>query len=126
MCQNVAVIMVQQQKERCVPFEGSCHCGAVTFSVDADEPESAISCNCSHCRRKGLLLGFFPKDSFTLLTGEDALRSYTFNTHKIDHQFCQTCGTQPFAYGVGPDGSEIRAINLRCVDRKSKRMKSSH
>src|SRR3546814_8812742 len=64
---------------------------------------------------KGLLLGFFPKDSFTLLTGEDALRSYTFNTHKIDYQFCQTCGTQPFAYGVGPDGSEIRAINLRCV-----------
>src|SRR3546814_5174650 len=78
--------MVQQQKERCVPFEGSCHCGAVTFSVDADEPENAISCNCSHCRRKGLLLGFFPKDSFTLLTGEDALRSYTFNAHQIDHR----------------------------------------
>src|SRR3546814_19364633 len=82
----------------------------------SDLPENAISCNCSHCRRKGLLLGFFPKDSFTLLTGEDALRSYTFNTHKIDHQFCQTCGTQPFAYGVGPDGrSEERRVGKECV-----------
>ena len=41
-------------------FEGSCHCGAVKFKVQAPIPSSAISCNCSHCRRKGFLLAFFP------------------------------------------------------------------
>jgi hypothetical protein len=96
-------------------FEGSCHCGAVTFTVDAPTPESAISCNCSHCSRKGLLLGFFPADSFTLNSGEEALGTYTFNTGKIEHRFCETCGTQPFAYGKNPDGSEVRAVNFRCV-----------
>jgi hypothetical protein len=43
------------------------------------------------------------------------LRPYTFNTHKIEHQFCTTCGTEAFAYGVNPDGSQVRAVNLRCV-----------
>ncbi|UYO92388.1 GFA family protein [Pollutimonas sp. M17] len=96
-------------------FEGSCHCGAVQFKVNAEPPAAAISCNCSHCRRKGFLLSFFPAEQFTLTQGEEALRSYKFNTHKIAHRFCQICGTEPFAYGANPDGSEVRAINLRCV-----------
>lgn len=96
-------------------FEGSCHCGAVQFTVDAPVPQSAISCNCSHCRRKGFLLTFVPANLFRLVAGEDNLRSYRFNTHRIDHRFCTTCGTQAFACGAGPDGSETRAINLRCV-----------
>ena len=98
-----------------MPFEGSCHCGAVQFEVDAQLPAKAISCNCSHCRRKGFLLSFFPAEQFTLIQGEESLRSYTFNTHKIEHRFCQKCGTEPFAYGANPDGSLVRAVNLRCV-----------
>ena len=96
-------------------FEGGCHCGAVAFTVDADLPDTAINCNCSHCRRKGFLLSFFPAEVFTLTRGEEALREYTFNTHKIAHQFCDTCGAQAFAKGVGPNGAEMRAVNLRCV-----------
>ncbi|GAA4337441.1 GFA family protein [Pigmentiphaga soli] len=98
-----------------MPFEGSCHCGAVTFRVDADAPAQAITCNCSHCRRKGTVLAFFPADRFELTAGEDALRTYTFNTHRIEHRFCSVCGTQPFAFGSMPDGSPVRAVNLRCV-----------
>ena len=96
-------------------FEGSCHCGAVAFSVDAETPGEAMSCNCSHCRRKGFLLAFFPAGHFKLTKGEDALETYRFNTHKLAHRFCPTCGVQPFAEGVGPDGKETRAVNLRCV-----------
>ncbi len=51
----------------------------------------------------------------TLHSGEDALRTYLFNTRKIRHQFCTTCGAQPFAFGTAPDGTETCAINLRCV-----------
>ncbi len=96
-------------------FHGSCHCGAVTFTVDAEPPRTALSCNCSHCRRKGFLLSFFPAEKFILDSGADDLREYKFNTHKIRHLFCAKCGTQAFAYGKGPDGSDVRAINLRCV-----------
>jgi len=98
-----------------MPFEGSCHCGKVTFMVDADPPGEALSCNCSHCRRKGLLLAFFPAGQFHLTSGEGNLSSYWFNKHAIEHRFCASCGTQPFAHGKMPDGTETRAINLRCV-----------
>ncbi len=98
-----------------MPYSGSCHCGAVAFTVAAEPPAEAISCNCSHCRRKGLLLSFVAEAAFTLERGKDALRSYWFNKHEIEHLFCNTCGTQAFARGQMPDGSAVRAINLRCV-----------
>ena len=97
-------------------FEGSCHCGKVAFAVEADPPTSAISCNCSYCRRKGFLLGFFPVEQFRLLRGEDSLTDYRFYKHAITHRFCGECGAQPYAEGKMPDGSPIRAVNLRCVD----------
>ena len=97
-------------------YQGSCHCGAVAFSVDGDVPGKAMSCNCSHCRRKGFLLTFVPADTFRLEKGADALTSYFFYKHNIEHQFCKTCGAQAFAEGKMPDGSKMQAINLRCVD----------
>jgi hypothetical protein len=96
-------------------YEGSCHCGAVTFTVDADMPTQAISCNCSHCRRKGFLFAFVPADQFTLTGDEGQQATYRFNTQRLAHHFCATCGVQPYAEGTGPDGAEMRAINLRAV-----------
>ncbi|WP_278392166.1 GFA family protein [Sphingobium yanoikuyae] len=95
-------------------YSGSCHCGAVTFTVDADPPGEAMSCNCSHCGRKGFVLTFVPVDQFSLDSGDEQLTDYLFYKHNITHQFCRTCGTEAFARGKSPQG-EMRAINLRCV-----------
>jgi len=38
-------------------YEGGCHCGRVRYEVDL-AIEQAISCNCSICRSRGLLLAF--------------------------------------------------------------------
>lgn len=95
-------------------YHGSCHCGAVAFTVSGDMPGSAMSCNCSHCRRKGFLLSFVPAAQFTLDRGENSLTTYTFNKHQIFHRFCKVCGAQPFGEGER-DGHALRAINLRCV-----------
>lgn len=94
---------------------GSCHCGAVKFTVEGDL-EQAIECNCSHCSRKGFLLWFVPRADFQLTAGGDVVQTYTFNRHAIEHRFCPTCGTQPFAYGNMKDGSEMAAVNIRCLD----------
>jgi len=94
---------------------GSCHCQAVSY-VLADVPSTAIACNCSICRRKGSVLAFFPRAKFTLETPCEALATYTFNKHVIQHHFCRTCGCAPFAEGRTPDGKEMIAINLRCID----------
>lgn len=96
-------------------YEGSCHCGSVAFTVSGDAPAYAISCNCSHCSRKGFLLSFIPASQFSLSSGEDALKDYFFNKHSIKHRFCTNCGCQAFGEGRMPDGSEMVAVNLRCV-----------
>jgi hypothetical protein len=93
---------------------GSCHCGAVAFTVTADI-EKVMECNCSHCARKGFLLAFIPKEQFTLITGEDNLTEYRFNKKHIAHLFCKTCGVQCFGRGTSPDGKETIAINVRTL-----------
>lgn len=97
------------------PYEGGCHCGDVRFKAEADLG-TVIACNCSHCGRKGLLLNFIPADDFALQSGADRLIEYRFNTHRIEHPFCQTCGVQSFARGKDEDGSDTVALNVRCLD----------
>ena len=96
-------------------IRGSCHCGRITYRLDA-EPTEAIQCNCSICRRKGSLLAAFAPDQFHLETSRDDIATYTFGRHVIRHQFCKTCGCAPFSEGTGPDGEAMVAVNLRCAE----------
>ncbi len=95
-------------------YTGSCHCGAVTYSINADI-EKVMECNCSHCSRKGFLLAFISKAQFTLHTGDANLTTYLFNKNHIHHEFCKTCGVQCFGHAEGEDGSEMYAINARTL-----------
>jgi hypothetical protein len=94
---------------------GSCHCGAVKYTVELDTSSPSISCNCSICGRSGSLLQFVSPDQFTLEQGENDLTDYQFNKHIVHHTFCKTCGIKPFARGVGPKGPTV-AINLRTLE----------
>lgn len=94
---------------------GSCHCGQVRFEVEG-EIDSALSCNCSICQRKGSLLWFVPRDQLRVTSGEQALATYTFNRHVIKHRFCPTCGIHPFGEGVDPKGNAMAAVNIRCLE----------
>jgi hypothetical protein len=94
---------------------GSCHCGKVRFTVEGT-PTEALECNCSHCQRKGYLLWFVPRGQLVVEAGSDALSTYHFNKHVIDHHFCPDCGCAPFAEGKAPDGSAVAAINVRCLE----------
>lgn len=94
---------------------GSCHCGRIAFDLDGDVSE-ALDCNCSMCRRRGSLLAFFPREALTLTRGEGEYTTYRFNTKKIDHHFCKTCGIGPFSEGVHPKtGATMAAVNVRCL-----------
>lgn len=95
--------------------KGSCHCGQVAFQAEG-EIDSALSCNCSICFRRGSLLWFIPRERLTLLTPEEAASSYTFNKHAIQHRFCPSCGMHPYGEGSDPQGNRMAAINLRCVE----------
>lgn len=94
---------------------GGCQCGAVAFEADIDISHPIV-CNCSRCQRLGSRLAFAPRAAFTLLRGEDELTEYRFNTGRIRHLFCRTCGIESFAFGTMPDGTEMAAINVNCLD----------
>ena len=96
-------------------YGGSCHCGDVKYEVTTDLAR-VIECNCSHCSRKGFLLDFVPRHAFKLLHGQDSLGQYRFNKHVIQHLFCTQCGVQSFARGRGHEGSEMIAVNVRCLE----------
>ena len=95
-------------------YQGSCHCGAVSFEVEAPENLEADDCNCSICSKSGFLHLIVAKRDFKLLTGEDDLQTYTFNTGVAKHTFCKTCGVKPFyTPRSNPDGV---TVNARCLD----------
>lgn len=94
---------------------GGCHCGRVRFKATVDLA-TTMTCNCSICQKSGTILTFAPAERFTLLSGEADLTEYRFNKKVIHHLFCKTCGVRSFGRGTGPDGSEMVAINVRCLD----------
>ena len=96
-------------------YAGGCHCGTVRYDVTTDLG-TVISCNCSICSKRGSLLTFVPSDRFELKSGEGELTDYLWNKKVIHHTFCKTCGILSFARGVGPDGKEMVAINVRCLE----------
>lgn len=96
-------------------YIGSCQCGAVRFEVDCDLSQT-ITCNCSRCRRLGAVLAFAPRTLFTLIEGDEALSDFRFNSHRIAHRFCATCGIQSFSFADGPDGTPMVAVNVNCLD----------
>ena len=96
-------------------YQGGCHCGAVRFEVEMDLQDGA-TCNCSICEKSGTVLTFVPASAFKLLQGEDGLRDYQFGKKKLHHLFCTTCGIRSFSRGAKPDGTEMAAVNVRCLD----------
>ncbi len=95
-------------------YQGSCQCGAVSYEVAVDT-DRTITCNCSRCQRMGFVLAFAPASDFRLQSGAGNLTEYLFNKKEIRHLFCRTCGVESFAYGKTPDGTQMVAINVKCV-----------
>ncbi len=97
-------------------YQGGCHCGAVRFSVTVRQ-HKALDCNCSICRKKGFLHLIVSPEDFSLLQGQEMLRTYTFNTHTARHLFCGICGIHPF-YHPRSHPNDID-VNIRCLDGDS-------
>jgi hypothetical protein len=96
-------------------YKGGCHCGEVRYETNADL-DRTIACNCSICSQRGLVLTFVEPKDFKLLSGERDLADYQFNKKTIHHLFCPGCGVESFARGKKPDGGEMVAVNVRCLD----------
>lgn len=97
-----------------ITHRGGCHCGRVRFEALAPRTLEVLDCNCSICSKSGHLHLIVPASRFTLLSGQDDLVTYEFNTRTAKHLFCRVCGVKSFYIPRShPDGF---SVNARCLD----------
>ena len=102
------------QRPTMITHTGGCHCGRVRFEVIAPRALNVTDCDCSICSKSGYLHLIVPKSRFKLLSGEDVLTTYQFNTRTARHRFCSVCGVKAFYVPRShPDGY---SVNARCLD----------
>lgn len=105
-------------------YQGSCHCNAVRFEIDADIDHVRV-CDCSICSRRGALIYRVPADAFRLLTPLSELSVYRWGSKTAADYFCPTCGILPFRKPSHPTAEEQAAgllpfegwaVNTRCLE----------
>lgn len=94
--------------------EGSCHCGAVRWRFDGI-PKSATACNCTVCRRYGVLWAYDYEGERIKLSG--ATKVYV-RGRALEFHFCPECGCVAYWRGRALDeqGRRRIAVNLRLAE----------
>ena len=101
-------------KKEIVFHQGGCHCGKVRFDLTAPKFLNISECNCSICKKSGILHYVVRKEHFNLLNGDEVLTKYTFGTGIAEHPFCSICGFKSF-YRPRAD-PEVISVNANCID----------
>ena len=95
-------------------IEGACHCGAARWRIDA-VPDSATACNCTVCRRYGVLWAYDYDGEGIHVSGPTQAYS---PGDEIGFHFCPRCGNLAYwrALKSGADGRRRIAVNLRLAE----------
>ena len=95
-------------------IHGSCHCQAVQWRFEG-MPESATACNCTVCRRYGVLWIYDYEGERIHVTGPT--KAY-IRGEAIEFHFCPNCGCVAFWRGIntGKDGRRRIAVNIRLAE----------
>lgn len=72
-------------------IEASCHCGAVRLICEG-APAEVTDCNCSICRRYGVLWAYYLTDLVQLTPPDAATDAYMWDDRSIRFHRCRTCG----------------------------------
>ena len=97
-------------------IEGSCLCGAVRWRF-AGVPDGATACNCTACRRYGVLWAYDYEGEGITVSGETTSYRRRENI-PLGFHFCPTCGcvTHWRSTRTGEDGRRRIAVNLRLAE----------
>lgn len=116
-------------------YNGSCHCGAVRFTVEGEISEG-YTCDCSLCTKKNALMANVHESRLKITSGEDKLGLYQWNARIAKHYFCTLCGiylfhrkrSMPDHYGVNLkalDDFDWTSVPVRAAEGKSMPVVSS-
>lgn len=93
-------------------LRGSCLCGAVSWTFDG-MPESATACNCTACRRYGVLWIYDFENEGIHVSGKT--RAYVRNEGSLGFHFCPDCACVAYwrSLHAQQDGRRRIAVNVR-------------
>jgi hypothetical protein len=94
-------------------IEASCHCGAVRLTIDA-APETVTDCNCSICRRYGVLWAYYSPKQVRFGPPEPATETYMWDDRSIAFHRCRTCGCVTHWAAVDPTRDRM-GVNARLM-----------
>ena len=109
---------VEKHPEIATAYEGSCHCGAISYVFRTALPVArwtVRACQCSFCRTHASLTTSDPAGSIEFrVSRPDALHLYRFGLKTADFVLCRNCGTYLAARITTPKGS-YAIVNLRAL-----------
>ena len=94
-------------------IQGSCLCGAVHWRFER-VPDGATACNCTACRRYGVLWAYdFEGEGINV-----PVRRKLTHEARAEFHFCPTCGCMAFwrAFQLREDGRRRIAVNVRLAE----------
>lgn len=98
-----------------VTMNGACHCGAVRFRATLPQGlGSARRCDCSFCRMRGAVAVTALVGGLEILSGEDRLTLYRFNTGTAKHYFCSVCGI--YTHHQRRSNPNELGVNAACLE----------
>ncbi len=96
--------------------EASCHCGAIRLICDAP-PAEITSCNCSICRRYGVLWAYYSPKQVRIEPADFATDTYMWDDRSIAFHRCKACGCVTHWSAVDPARDRM-GVNARLMDRE--------
>lgn len=91
-------------------IQAACHCGAVTFEVDA-APSQVTDCNCSLCHKLGPLWAYYQAPQVRI-SGETV--GYVQGDRTMTTHHCPTCGCVIHWKAIDPERQRI-GVNARLM-----------
>ena len=95
-------------------IDGSCLCGSVRWTF-AGQPDGATACNCTACRRYGVLWAYDYENEGIRIDG--ATKPFV-RGKALEFHFCANCGCTVYWRGLQIDAQGRRrvAVNLRLAE----------
>jgi hypothetical protein len=92
----------------------SCHCGAVRLRIE-EAPMSVTDCNCSICRRLGVLWAYYRPDQVEIVASGGATTAYVWGDRMLAFHHCKVCGCATHWKSLD-ETTDRMGINARLFD----------
>ena len=98
-------------------YQGSCHCGKITYEADIDLAQGTGKCNCTFCMKARAWKAFVKPSAFRLLSGSDDAIGYRNHPQAPLKRFCKACGVRTHETGSADYmGGDFVGVYLSTLD----------